>query len=69
MKEMAMSYEKALAEQRTARAHRQRREGVEYKLRVIEGSGGLLELVEKQPQRRSWFHDWARAMQFSGWGL
>ena len=63
-----MSYQEALAEQRIARAHRQRQDGVEYKLRVIEGSGGLLELVEHQP-RRSWFHDWARAMQFSGWGL
>lgn len=64
-----MSYEEASAEQCTARAHRQRQQGVEYKLRVIEGSGGLLELVEQQPRRRSWFHDWARAMQFSGWGL
>jgi len=63
-----MSYEEALAEQRIVRAHRQRQEGVEYKLRVIEGSGGLLELVEKQPQR-SWFHDWARAMPFGSWGL
>jgi dethiobiotin synthetase len=64
-----MSYQGALAEQRIARAHRQRQEGVEYELRVIEGSGGLLELVEHRRPQRSWFHDWARAMQFSGWGL
>ena len=64
-----MSYENALAQQRTVRAHRPRQDGVQYKLRVIEGSGGLLELVEEQPRNRSWFHDWARAMQFSGWGL
>ena len=64
-----MSNQPALAEQHSKRAHRQRQEGVEYKLRVIEGSGGLLELVEQEPRQRSWFHDWARAMQFSGWGL
>ena len=64
-----MSYEEALAEQRIVRAHRERQEGVEYKLRVIEGSNGMLELVEKQPRHRSWFHDWARAMQFSSLGM
>ena len=64
-----MSYEEALAEQRVVRAHRERQDGVEYKLRVIEGSQGQLELVEKQPRRRSWFDDWARAMQFSGFGM
>ena len=48
-----MSYQEALAEQRRVRAHQQRQEGVEYKLRVIEGSGGLLELVEHQ-LRRGW---------------
>jgi len=64
-----MDNAKASAAARRERAHRQRQDGVEYKLRVIEGSDGLLELVEIQPQRRSWFHDWARAMQFSSWGL
>ena len=48
------------------RAHRLRREGKDYKLRVIPRSGGMLELVEvHEPPSR--FHEWARAMQFMGW--
>ena len=53
------------------RAHQRRKDGVEYKLRVIHGSGGLLELVEEAP-KQSWFHEWARIMylmQRSGWGI
>ena len=53
------------------RAHRRRKDGVEYKLRVIEGSSGLLELVE-EPPKQSWFQEWARIMylmQRSGWGI
>ncbi|MEM9623954.1 MAG: hypothetical protein AAF993_20105 [Pseudomonadota bacterium] len=47
------------------RAHRTRKEGVEYKLRVIPGSDGLLELVEVHEPNI--FHEWARLMQFTGW--
>jgi len=51
------------------RAQRCRQPGVQYKLRVIEGSGGLLELVEQESPGRHWFMEWARAMQHSGWTL
>jgi len=51
------------------RAHRRPQAGVEYELRVIHGSGGMLELVEKEPRRRHWFMEWARAMQYGGWTL
>ena len=57
--------------QQEARAHQRRKDGVKYELRVIEGSGGLLELVE-EPPKESWFHEWARIMylmQRSGWGI
>lgn len=50
------------------RAHRRRRDGVEYRLQVIPGADGLLELVEQQP-KPSRFVEWARAMQFTGWGF
>ncbi len=51
--------------QQTQRAHRRRREGVEYKLRVIPGSDGLLELVEvREPNL---FIEWARLVQLTGW--
>ena len=59
-----LSYEDRIA----ARARRTRQDGVKYKLRVIEGSGGLLELVEEKPPRH-WFHEWARAMSVAGWGI
>ncbi len=55
--------------QESVRAHRRRQDGVQYKLRVIEGSGGLLELVEEQPPSRPWFLEWARLMQFANWTL
>ena len=53
------------------RAHQRRKDGVRYKLRVIEQSGGMLELVEEAP-KEPWFVEWARvmhAMQRSGWGI
>jgi len=53
---------------RQERAHRCRKPGVKYTLRLIEGSGGQLELVEEKP-RPSLFTEWARVMQFSGWTM
>ena len=55
-------------EPQAVRAHRRRKDGVKYTLRVIEGSGGLLELVEERP-RPSAFSEWARVMQYTGWSL
>ena len=55
-------------EYQAQRAHRRRQDGVQYKLRVISGSGGMLELVEEEPPRH-WFHEWSRIMQLTGWGL
>ena len=49
------------------RAHQRRQEGVEYKLRVVPGSGGLLELVEQPPKANGWFAENARAMQLTTW--
>jgi hypothetical protein len=57
-----------LSEPVTTRAHRQRKPGVEYKLRVIPGSDGLLELVEVPPPG-NWFTEWARVMSLAGWTL
>ena len=52
------------------RAHRIRRPGVPYKLRVIDGSGGMLELVEEDPRPRAhWFFEWARALQHTHFGM
>ena len=52
-----------------SRAGRRPEPGVEYRLRVIEGSGGQLEIVEQRP-RRSWYHEWVRAMAWgSPWGF
>lgn len=50
------------------RAHRRRKEGTTYKLRVIRESGGLLELVEEEAPRH-WFVEWARVMQHNPWNL
>ncbi len=47
------------------RAHRRRKAGVKYRLRVIPGSDGLLELVEVHEPNP--FLEWARLMQLSGW--
>ena len=52
--------------QRMVRAQQVRQPGVQYKLRVIAGTGGLLELVEQPPQAKGWFAEYARVMQFSG---
>ena len=57
-----------LVEQQAVRAHRRRKDGVKYTLRVIKGSDGLLELVEERP-RPSAFSEWARVMQYTGWSL
>ena len=47
-----------------------REDGKEYVLRVIEGSGGQLELVEIEQQKKlHWFFEWARIMQLTGWGM
>lgn len=61
-----MNAERLRAEQKIVRAERRREHGVEYKLRVIEGSGGMLELVEKPPRSKHWFHEWARLMYLTG---
>ena len=68
---MSTEQEDLLQEQvsQSVRAHRRRQDGVQYKLRVIEGSGGLLELVEEPPKSRHWFIEWARLMQLANWTL
>ncbi len=63
-----MNDQENLQEQQAVRARRRRQDGVAYKLRVIEGSDGLLELVE-EPRPRHWFVEWARIMQYSGWSI
>lgn len=63
-----MSQNFQVSERVSQRAYRRRRDGVEYKLQVIPGSDGLLELVEQQP-RPSLFTEWARAMQLTGWSF
>ncbi len=50
------------------RTQKRREEGVQYKLRVVEGTGGMLELVEEQPPRH-WFEEWTRVMHLTGWGI
>ena len=52
----------------TRRAHRRREADVEYELRVIEGSDGLLELVAK-PKPRGWKSELLHLAQFSIWPL
>ena len=53
-------------EYKQVRAHRLRKEGVDYKLRVIPRSGGMLELVEVQdPPNR--YYEWAKMMHYIGW--
>ena len=53
-------------EHKQARARRLRREGADYKLRVIPRSGGLLELVEVQ-ERPNRYYEWAKMMNHMGW--
>ena len=48
------------------RAYRRRDPGKDYRLRVVPGTHGLLELIEVPP-KRTLFQEWARAMQFAGW--
>ena len=48
------------------RAQKRRKPGVEYRLRVIKGSDGMLELVEVRPPRH-WLDEWARIMP-TPWG-
>ena len=60
------SSEDLLSEQRSFRAQRERQDGVQYELRVIEGTGGMLELVEEPSRKEHWFHEWARLMHLSG---
>ena len=55
--------------QRMVRSQQTRQPGVQYKLRVIEGTGGLLELVEQPPKAKGWFAEYARVMQFSSWTM
>ncbi len=59
-------YEYEAVRSRTVRAHARRKEGVEYKLRVIPGSGGQLELVEVEA-RRSRMLQWAHLMNMTGY--
>ena len=63
-----MSEEQTQLHEQSVRAHQRRQEGVQYKLRLIHGSGGLLELVEEQPPRH-WFSEWARIMHLTGWSI
>ena len=70
-KEKVMKVEKSLTEelpldQRSVRAQRRAVDGVQYELRVIEGSNGMLELVEEPSRDKHWFHEWARLMHLSG---
>lgn len=53
-------------EPQTPPTHRRRKEGVQYKLRVVDG--GQLVLVEERP-RGHWLEEWARSIHFNGWGL
>lgn len=66
MKVEKSSSEEFLSNQRTVRAQRQRQDGLQYELRVIEGTGGMLELVEEPSRKEHWFHEWARLMHLSG---
>ncbi len=63
-----MNDELLLAQRRLERATVSPEPGVQYKLRVIENSGGMLELVEERPKLH-WFLEWASVMQRSGWGF
>lgn len=55
---------------RELHGHEQRRAGVPYKLSVIDGSGGMLQLVEEDRRPKAhWFFEWTRAMQFSNYGM
>jgi hypothetical protein len=63
-----MNQTEYIGESAAVRAHRRRKDGVEYRLQMIPGSDGLLELVEQRP-KPSRFAEWARAMQFTGWGF
>ncbi|MEM7077502.1 MAG: hypothetical protein AAF513_02635 [Pseudomonadota bacterium] len=56
------------AARREQRAHLRPQAGVDYRVRVIPGSGGQLELVEQEP-KRSTFLEWSRMMHYSGWGF
>ena len=66
MKVEKSSSEELLLDQQSVRAQRQRQDGVQYELRVIEGTGGMLELVEEPSREKHWFHEWARLMHLSG---
>ncbi len=59
-------YEIEAVRNRTARAHARRKEGVEYQLRMIPGSGGQLELVELEA-RKSRMLEWAHLMNLTGY--
>ena len=50
------------------RALKRRKEGAEYRLRVIPHADGLLELVEVPPKQNG-FLQWAAQMQFMGWHI
>ncbi len=64
-----MSTQQALEPEQLERAQNPRKPEQNYELRVIHGTGGLLELVEIQPRKHQWFHDWVRAMQFAHWNF
>ena len=55
-------------ELRMRRALKRRKEGAEYKLRVIPNSNGMLELVEVPPKQNA-FLQWAAQTQFIGWHI
>lgn len=62
-----MTNQHAVKDEQPERAHKEPEPKGNYELRVIDGAGGMLELVEVQPRKHQWFHDWVRAMQFVTW--
>ena len=59
-------YENDAVSNRRVRAHARRQPGVEYKLRVIPGTGGQLELVDVEA-RQSRMLQWAHLMNMTGY--
>lgn len=62
-----MSTQQARQPQQLERAHGAGEPEQNYELRVIHGTTEMLELLEVQPRKHQWFHDWVRAMQFAHW--
>ncbi len=67
-KEQMMEHDQNLSDRTALRTHTRRKDGVQYKLRVVDGTGGMLELVEVPPPR-TWFEEWTRVMHITGWSI